>query len=169
MVDDNPFEFSQVDRRHLPPQPDIDTSELLEFADSLDKATDGCDTVSQLAFAEDGRHGFRLIANRSALLRLSALMLRLACKNPQEATQQSLVEPVTHEQIMIGATDSMIADIRHTATFPDPIVVQHREERRWWMRDRLFLIGCGIVGFVLMGLLLSGLAFWSMIFSGQIQ
>ena len=169
MDNDNPYQSSGSDQYDSQPQPEVDPSELLDVAESLDNAVGNCEPISQLTLIDEGFAGYRLIANRAALLRFAAAMLRLASRCPNDAEETLLQEAVTHKQLVNNPSDGAITEVRHSTTLPQPYNVVQQRKLRLWLKDRSFLIGCAVIGFVVIGLLLSGIMLWYLILTGKID
>lgn len=159
----NPYECGPEE---TPRQPEIDPAELARFAASLDERSEGFEPYFQLTLGEKG--AFVWTANRAALLRYAASFLRLAGRDPESDSLSDLSERPAVEHFIIEQDKNAIVEIRHTLAIPEPQTVEITHRRRLWLKDRIGLVGCAIVGFFLISLVLSGCAFWYMIMTGSI-
>ena len=160
----NPYECGPLEDSR--PQPDIDPTEFMQLAASLDEQADGVDAYSQLTMVDVHKRVW--IANRAALLRYAASCIRLASRDPNRDSAANLYERPPVEHFVVGQDAPTIVEIRHALAVPEPHAVKLARRRTLRLKDRLGLLGCAIIGFFLIGLVLSGCAFWFMVLSGGV-
>lgn len=128
--------------------------ELAEIATRLEEATD-----SDVARSRMGRTnpGFLLLqANRDACIQIAAALLH-AASTPAE-TQHRGDRLLDYCQIEEKKTDCALRIIQRVDFAPGSNLVQR--DTRPGIGDRVFLLGCAVVTFVLVFLLASGVLFW---------
>lgn len=141
----------------------MDDDELLDIASRLESATDNDAARSQLSA---GKPWLWLTGNRAALLRFAAAFVRAAAAPIPDDDCRAEPTILKHRQINDAKTDYTLGAAQRIDEFPEnPDVIADRK-RSAWQNDRGALLGCGIVGFLLLSLLLSGIAFWWHLITG---
>ena len=167
MDDVNPYEPAPPVAMHL--QPPVDSAQLVEMAAALDTWAGDCPPAGQLTQFDQHSGALIWIANRAALLRLAAALLRLASKDPERDAPATLRETPPLLQMVTDSNDRTVTEIRHAIEVPEPLRARHARTTKRWLWDRVGLVGCAIVGFIVLGLILSGCAFWFGIVTGTIE
>ena len=99
-------------------------------------------------------------------LRFAAAFVRAAAAPIPENECRAEPSLLEHRQINSTKTDYVFGAAQQIDEFPEnPDIIADRK-RRDWRNDRGALIGCGVVGFIILSLLLSGIAFWWHLFTG---
>jgi hypothetical protein len=111
--------------------------------------------------------GVFLTANRAALLKLASTFLRAAQEPIREDDCRS--KPVELDsdlhQCRESKSDQWLGFVQRMETWPEPKEAIAERRRRAWRQDRVALLGCGIVAFVLLNILAVGVvAIWKMLF-----
>ena len=131
----------------------MNDDELGRIADSLERSIDG-EPQSRLS---QGKPWPWLSLNRDGCIAFAANLLRLAAKPPRDDGADVTQQLIGIDQINEGDDGLEIFLLRRTETVArEPI--QDLESPR--LRDRVTLLGCGIVGFLLASIFLSGIYFW---------
>jgi hypothetical protein len=141
----------------------MDDDELLDIASRLESASDDDAAHSQLSA---GKPWLWLTGNRDALLRFAAAFLRAAAAPIPDDECRAEPSILEHRQITDAKTDYTLGAAQRIDDFPENPEVIAARKRRAWDNDGCALIGCGVVGFVILSLLLSGIAFWWHVYTG---
>lgn len=137
--------------------------ELLDIASKLESGFDSDAACSQLS---GEKPWLCLTGNRDALLKIATALLRAAAAPIPDDESRSKPTFIEHRQINVTNTDYVLVVADRIDSFPENPAKIARRKHRAWANDRIGLIGCGLVGFVVLSLLLSGIVFWWFIFSG---
>lgn len=135
----------------------MDDDELLDIASKLSSASDASKAQSQLS---PGKPWLWLTGNRDALLQFAAAFVRAAASTIPKDGCRADPQIIDHRQISDGKTDYILGAAQRIDEFPESADIFADKKRREWHKDRLGLLGCALVGFVILFLLLSGIAFW---------
>jgi hypothetical protein len=140
----------------------MDDEEILDIASNLESASDAATAQSQL-FA--GKPGLWLHGNRDALIRMAAAFLRAAASPIPD--NECCGEPsiLQHRQICNAKSDYGLTGVQRINEFPENPDVIAARRRRAWHNDRFFFLGCAVVGFAILFLLVSGIMFWWHLFT----
>lgn len=116
----------------------------------------------------DPRRYLYVTANQAGLIQLARTCL-VAAISPIElengARPITVDEPL--DQALDGPDDAFIGWIHRTDVVPISDEIQARRRAKAWRSDRLALLGCGLVGSLLMFLLVSGVLLWGAIITGK--
>ena len=131
----------------------MDDSELNRLADAFE-------ACAKVADAKSGLHHDKsplwVIANRTACIRFAAAFLRAA-------TTPIIDDDCRGKPIPVDVkTFSCI--IQRMETWPEPEQCREDRKRKAWRNDRIALIGCGLVTFILLFLIGPGVWFWWSLF-----
>ena len=141
----------------------MDDDELLELASKLEASADIDAAQSHLTV---GKPWLWLTGNRDSLLRFAAAFLRAAAAPIPDDECRAEPTMLEHRQINDAKIDYTLGAVQRIDAFPEnPDAIANRK-RSAWRNDGVVVIGCALVGFVILSLLLSGLAFWWQIFTG---
>jgi hypothetical protein len=141
----------------------MDDDELLDIASKLESASDNDAAHSQLS---TGKPWLWLTGNRDALLRFAVAFIRAAAAPISDDDCRAEPTILEHRQINDAKTDYILGAAQRIDEFPEnPDVIANRK-RSAWQNDRGALLGCGIVGFIVLSILLSGIAFWWHVITG---
>ena len=143
MDETNPYETRPDGARAS--QPEVDSDTLIEFANHLDTITRDSQPASQLTPYDNISQRLIWIANRSALLRYAAILLRLAARDPDNDPVDTLKATALPDQIAFDADDRMLCQIQHHVLVPEEARARNARRRKHWLFDRGALVGCGIV------------------------
>ena len=129
----------------------MDDQEIQIIANSLENAVE---QTPQLRLSQDEQVSI-LLLNRDGCLALSAELLRLVTE-----TSPNIPRFLTRvEQIQVDEDDSETCVLRLTENVElPPDMDQLAEESKWY--GSLFMLGCAVVGFTTIFLILSGVYFW---------
>ena len=142
----------------------MDDAELRQIADALDVAADEPAPKPQISQTNSL---LWVTVNRTACLRFGAAFIRAATEPIIEGDCRAKPISIDHEQVCESETDSTIGAIQRIDKLPDS------PDSRAWQKpgarrnDRVALLGCAVVGFVVMFLTVSGIAMWWGIFTGK--
>ena len=121
----------------------MDDELLLRLAEQIEAENDLSDAKSRLGSGSPPDMSF-LQANRAALLQLAALAIRAATQSPEVRIGERtvLVEEIT--QLRLEPGDRIIAGLSRDENLPSesPEVASHARPH---LRDRLILLGGGVV------------------------
>lgn len=108
-----------------------------------------------------------LMANKAGLVSLARAFLLAAVSPDAGPRLTSIDEP--HLQVMKSKDDVAIGWIQQADVVPIPQEDIEARQREAWRNDRFFLLGCSLIGFVVLFLVISGLGLWIGIISGSIK
>ncbi len=142
----------------------MEDEELLAMASKLESSFDFDAAQSQLSL---GKPWMWLTGNRDSLLLLATSFIRAAAAAiPENECRAAPVYP-EHQQICIAKTDQILHAIQRIDCLPENAQVVARKKREAWCNDAVELLTCGLLGFTLLMLSISGVAFWWHIITGR--
>jgi hypothetical protein len=140
---------------------DMDEDHIRQMIETLEASTESGSGKSRLT-ACGPRNEVFLTANRAGLLRLAYTLLRTAlepvlgddCRSKPVDLSDNI------EQTREDASDQLLAFVQRMEAWPEPAEVKRRS--RWnWQLDRVALLGCGLVAFILAFVFIAGvIAIW---------
>lgn len=138
----------------------MDAQHLQQALQLLESAGHPSEARTQFSRADKTPH-VMLVANQAGLVSLAVTLLRAALSPASEGTESSL-SPFDHEldQIQLSQHDLLLGWVEHSNLVPIPEEIFAQRRRQSLVRDRVALIGCSLVGFILMMLLITGLFTW---------
>lgn len=103
-----------------------------------------------------------ITANRSGLLSWSRAFLRAALQAPAEHKVDRSPERLDfdHDQVIADKRGFALGFIEHASVVPLSPEVLTRRRRAAWRNDRYLLVGCALIGFFVMFLIVSGVMLW---------
>ena len=135
----------------------MDDNQLIEIAASLEDET--ADAKTHIKRCKP-QHLVGLTANRDGFLRLAASCLRAAAAPIVEDDCRSkpvaISEP--HEQVVDDDSDCIICFLQRMETWPEPDECIETRKKRARKNDRVALLTCGVVGFVLLFVIVAGIS-----------
>jgi len=141
----------------------MDDDELLDIASKLESVSDNDAAQSQLS---TGKPWLWLTGNRDALFRFAAAFVRAAAAPIPDDECRAEPTILEHRQINNNKTDYTLGAAQRIDEFPEnPDVIAERK-RNAWRNDRGALLGCGVVGFILLSILISAIAYWWHVITG---
>ena len=145
----------------------MDDESLRRIIAELDDCPDDTEPRSRIVAGKPDPFLF-LAANKSGLISLSRTCL-IAALSPQQSSQANVNVtrvPETHVQIWESRGDFLLGWIERSETIPIPKEVEAERRQMSWQKDRLTLLGCAIIGFIVLFLLISGVLFWGAVLTG---
>lgn len=109
-----------------------------------------------------------LSGNRSGLIALARALL-LAAAGPVSASDHRELVQMEEEDVWVldRPNDVAITYIEHRDVVPPSPEELERESDAAWRNDRGWLLGCAVIGFMLLFLMVSGVILWVGIFLGN--
>lgn len=116
---------------------------------------------SQIVTGSPADHLF-IAANRDGLLSWSRAFLRAALHEPVEHSVDRKPERLDfdHDQVMGDKRAFALGFIEHASVVPLSREFLQQRQRVAWRTDRFALLGCALIGFFVMFLIISGVMLW---------
>jgi len=140
----------------------MDDAELRIIADSLE-ASVGDDAESQLT---QGKPFLWLTANRSGCIHFAISALRAATAPVPDGECRADPLLLEHKQINDAKSDYILGGIQRINEFPENQEAIAERKRKACRNDRVALLGCGFVGFVILFLVMIGVLALFGVFGG---
>ncbi len=134
---------------------------LTRFDDSI------ADNAKSNFRKEHPRNWVFAIGNKAGLLCLAKTFLRASIEPIREGVSESkpVVVDQPHLQVVQNKNDFQVGFVQRTEDWPatDDIWVRRKQNAR--AIDRVFLLGCGVIAFIFIFLLIGGVTYWWSIWS----
>jgi hypothetical protein len=143
----------------------MDDERLQQIIETLEESIGTAEGTSRLSWPDDQAW---LTANKVGLLRLACALLRAAKEpiSPDDCRSKPVCVDANHNQVVDDDEyDIIVGPIQRMETWPEPAEAIKDRTKRVRRNDRVLLIGCGIVTFVLLTIFLAGVnAIWRSLF-----
>jgi len=134
----------------------MEADKLIDIATTLE--TEAIESKSQIKCRKP-QHCAVLTANRSGFLRLAASCLRAAAEPIMEADCRSkpveIISP--HDQVVDADSDVVICLLQRMETWPELNEYIEARKKRALKNDRPAILACGILGFALLFVIVTGI------------
>ena len=151
----------------------MDDLQINQLAKSLEAEIAESEMKLQIKSCEKPSICFIVTANRAGCLELARMFLTAAIK-PIES-DDCLSKPVilSDPDMQVfsseSKTDLLLAGIQRMEQWPESDAAIHQRNFKPRLRDRIALLGCAAFALGLIFLLIGGVGFWWMIFTGEIR
>ena len=142
----------------------MDDEQLKELASQLESCTNLDVAESKLS---EGKPCMWLTGNRDALLHIASQLIRAAAEPILDDECRAELVQLLQNQITESATDHVLGMVQRIDTFPENPNVIAQRKRSALRNDRGCLIGCAVVGFIVLSVIGAGILYWWEILTGE--
>ena len=150
----------------------MDDSQITHMIKSLEGEFADCERKTHIKVGKPDFYLF-VTANRAGCLEIARTFLKAAIEPIDAEVCHSKPVPVEDSDMQVldelKRTDFFLGGVMRRESWPEPngIIQQIAFESR--TRDKIALLGCAIASLLMLCLIGGGVAFWLMLFTGQIR